>query len=122
MMALYARADIFTFPTQADVLPLAIMEAMASGLPVITTAVGGVSKQVEHGVDGFLIRPGDAGALAEATLRLARDPALLAAMSAAARRSAELNYNAARNYASLLQVCKECVEGAEFRRQVPAAQ
>lgn len=108
MMALYARADIFTFPTLADVLPLAIMEAMASGMPVITTAVGGVSKQIEHGVDGFLIRPGDAGALAEATLRLVQDPALLASMGAAARRSAELKFNAARNYASLLQVCKDC--------------
>jgi glycosyltransferase involved in cell wall biosynthesis len=110
LMALYARADIFAFPTLADVLPLAIMEAMASGLPVITTAVGAVSEQIEHGVTGFLIPPGDAGALAEVTLRLVRDAGLRGAMSAAVRQSAHEKFDAARNYAQVLAVCKECVD------------
>jgi glycosyltransferase involved in cell wall biosynthesis len=110
LMALYARADIFAFPTLADVLPLAIMEAMASGLPVITTAVGAVSEQIEHGVTGFLIPPGDARALAEVTLRLVRDPGLRSAMSAAVRQSADEKFNAATNYRQVLAVCKECVD------------
>jgi len=110
LMALYARADIFAFPTLADVLPLAIMEAMASGLPVITTAVGAVSEQIEHGVTGFLIPPGDARALAEVTLQLVRDPALRGAMSAAVRQCADAKFNAATNYRRVLEVCKESVD------------
>jgi glycosyltransferase involved in cell wall biosynthesis len=117
LMALYARADIFAFPTLGDVLPLAIMEAMASGLPVITTAVGAVSEQIEHGVTGFLIPPADASALAEAILRLIRDPLLRGTMSAAARRAADLKFNAATNYRQVLAVCKECVDAQRQSRQ-----
>lgn len=110
LMALYAHADIFVFPTLADVLPLVLMEAMASGLPVITTAVGAVREQVDHGINGFLIPPGDAKALAEVTLRLVRDPVLRSTMSAAARQCADLKFNAAKNYARVLAVCKDCVD------------
>jgi glycosyltransferase involved in cell wall biosynthesis len=117
LMALYARADIFAFPTLADVLPLAIMEAMASGLPVITTAVGAVSEQIEHGVTGFLIPPGDAKALADVTLRLVRDGQLRNTMSAAARQGADRKFNAATNYRKVLSVCKECVDAR--RRSTP---
>jgi glycosyltransferase involved in cell wall biosynthesis len=115
LMALYARADIFAFPTLADVLPLAIMEAMASGLPVITTAVGAVSEQIEHGVTGFLIPPGDARALAEVTLRLVRDPQLRDTMSAAVRQCADQKFNAATNYRQVLQVCKDSVDARRSR-------
>ena len=110
LMALYARADIFVFPTQADVLPLVIMEAMASGLPIITTAVGAVCEQIEHCVNGFLVPPGDSRALAEATLRLVRDPVLRDTMSAAARNCADEKFNAAKNYPRVLSACKECVD------------
>jgi glycosyltransferase involved in cell wall biosynthesis len=86
------------------------MEAMASGLPVITTAVGAVSEEIEHGVCGFLIPPQDVKALAEVTLRLVRDPQLRNAMSAAARQSADQKFNAATNYRQVLAVCKGCVD------------
>ncbi len=110
LMALYARADIFTFPTIADVLPLAIMEAMASSLPVITTAVGALREEIEDGVTGFLVPPGDVNALAQATLRLVRDPELRNTMGAAARHVAAQRFNAASNYARVLAVCKHCVD------------
>lgn len=110
LMSLYARAHIFTFPTRADVLPLAIMEAMASGLPVITTSVGALREQVVNGVTGYLVPPGDARALAEATLSLARNSALRSRMSIAARLAAEQKFNAAINYARVLAVCKEAVD------------
>ena len=110
LMALYGRADIFTFPTVADVLPLAIMEAMASGLPVITTAVGALREEIEEGITGFLIPPGDVKAIAEATLRLVRDPELRNNMGAAARHTADQRFNAAKNYAQVLAVCKQCVD------------
>jgi glycosyltransferase involved in cell wall biosynthesis len=110
LMALYARADLFTFPTLADTLPLVIMEAMASGLPVITTSVGALREEVEDGVNGFLIPPGDASALAEATLRLVRNPQLRRDMSAAARQVADRRFNSSRNYPHVLAVCKRCVD------------
>jgi glycosyltransferase involved in cell wall biosynthesis len=110
LMALYARADIFTFPTLADTLPLVVMEAMASGLPVITTTVGALREEVEDGVTGFLIAPGDANALAEATLRLVTNPQLRRDMSSAARNSADQRFNASRNYPHVLAVCKNCVD------------
>jgi glycosyltransferase involved in cell wall biosynthesis len=110
LMALYARADVFAFPTVADATPLVIMEAMASGLPVITTAVGALREQVDDGITGFLIPPGDANALAEAALRLVRNPRLRADMSAAARRSADQRFDASKNYSRVLAVCKHCVD------------
>jgi glycosyltransferase involved in cell wall biosynthesis len=110
LMELYARADIFAFPTQADVLPIVIMEAFASGLPVITTDVGAVREQIEDGVTGFLVPHRDANAIAEAILRLVRNPQLRRDMSAAVRRAADEKFNAAKNYKQVLAVCKQCVD------------
>jgi glycosyltransferase involved in cell wall biosynthesis len=108
LMDLYARADLFVFPTLADVLPLAIMEALASGLPVITTTVGAITEQVEDGVTGFLIPPGDGPALADRALRLVKDPALRHRMSVAARDAATRRFSGATNYSRLLDLCKMC--------------
>jgi Glycosyltransferase len=83
---------------------------MASGLPVITTTVGALREEGEDGVTGFLIAPGDANALAEATLRLVTNPQLRRDMSAAARNSADQRFNASRNYPHVLAVCKNCVD------------
>ena len=71
---------------------------MASGLPVVTTSVGAIGEQVEHGVTGFLVPPGDHDALAEAMLRLVADPDLRREMGAAGRRAADRLFNGARNY------------------------
>jgi glycosyltransferase involved in cell wall biosynthesis len=109
LMALYARADLFVFPTLGDVLPLAIMEAMASSLPVVTTNVGAVTEQVEDGVTGLVVPPDDVHALANAVLRLVKDQQLRLAMGEAARHVAEESFNSARNYSRLLDVCKGCV-------------
>jgi glycosyltransferase involved in cell wall biosynthesis len=106
LIDLYARADVFIFPTLGDMLPLAIMEAMAAGLPVITTRVGALGEQIDDGVTGFLIEPGDEHLLAETTLRLIRDLTLRRDMGAAARRAAEERFDARRNYRSLLDLCK----------------
>lgn len=117
LLELYARADIFIFPTMADMLPLAIMEALAAGLPVVTTNVGYLSEQVDDGVTGYLIEPGDEHALADATMRLVNDPALRVTMGAAARRAAAERFNGAVNYPKILAVCKACAdEGREHAR------
>jgi glycosyltransferase involved in cell wall biosynthesis len=116
LMALYRSADIFVFPTLADVLPLAIMEAMASGLPVITTDVGAIREQIEDGVTGSLIPPNDVDALCRATLRLVENDDLRHSMGAAARRAGERLFNGARNYPRILELMKRCADQANGTR------
>lgn len=68
-----------------DILPTVILEAMACGLPVVSTTLAGVPEMVENGVTGLLAAPGDAGSLAEHLAALAVDPALRARMGEAGR-------------------------------------
>jgi glycosyltransferase involved in cell wall biosynthesis len=110
LRALYARADLFIFPTFGDTLPIVVMEAMASGLPVVTTSVGAIAEEVEHGVTGLLIPAGDSHSLAEATLRLVANPDLRRQMGAAGRRAAGRLFNGSRNYPLVLALCKSCVD------------
>ena len=110
LMALYAQADVFVFPTQADTLPIVVMEAMASGLPVVATNVGALTEEIEDAVSGFLVAPGDARALADATLRLVDNVELRQSMSRAARTTAEQRFSGSRNYARLLALCKQCAD------------
>ncbi|HET6794533.1 MAG TPA: glycosyltransferase, partial [Acidimicrobiales bacterium] len=65
--------------------PNAVLEAMAAGLPVVATDVGGVPELVRHGVDGLLVPPRDPGALAAAIGHLVGDPSMRSAMGAAGR-------------------------------------
>ena len=79
------EADMFCLPSFSEGLPVSIMEAMAAGLPVVATAVGGVPEAVVDGETGLLVAPRDAPALASALLRLARNPEVRAAMATRAR-------------------------------------
>jgi glycosyltransferase involved in cell wall biosynthesis len=111
LMALFGRADAFVFPTFGDAQPVVIAEAMASGLPVISTTIGAIDEQVQHGVTGFLISSGDHRAVSEAVSKLVADPDLRYRMGVAGRLAAERLFDAARNYRQLLAVCKESVNG-----------
>ena len=71
--ALFRRSDVFVFPTLADTFPLAVLEAMSHGVPVIASRVGGIPYQVDEAC-GLLVRPGDVGELADTVEALARDP------------------------------------------------
>ncbi len=82
--ACFRRADGFVFPTLADTFPLVVLEAMAQGVPVVASNVGGIPHQLSGGC-GIVVPPGDAAALAEAMVRLTDDPALAARMAAAAK-------------------------------------
>lgn len=88
-----ARMDAFVLASRTEGLPLSIIEAMAAGLPVVATAVGGVPELVEDGVTGRLVPPGDADALTEPLRELANDPALCARMGRAGRRAAEHKFS-----------------------------
>ena len=66
---LYAEASIFALPTRGDCYSIASVEAMAAGLPVILSEIGGTGDIIRDGETGFMIRPGDGAALAERWIR-----------------------------------------------------
>jgi glycosyltransferase involved in cell wall biosynthesis len=71
----YQTLDIFVLPAVSDEgLPLAILEAMASGLPIVATDVGGTREAVRDGVDGFVVPPNAPDALSAALSTLVDDP------------------------------------------------
>ncbi len=76
--------DVFVMPSFTEGTPNSVVEAMACGKPIIASAVGGIPDMIGGG-SGILVPPGDPGPLAEAMLRLARDPELRQTMGAAAR-------------------------------------
>jgi glycosyltransferase involved in cell wall biosynthesis len=79
-------ADIFVLPSLEDSYGLVVLEAMAAGLPVVTTTHTGASELLTHGVEGLVVPAGDVGALVDAVQWLARDPVRRQAMGEAARR------------------------------------
>jgi glycosyltransferase involved in cell wall biosynthesis len=81
-LAAFARAHVYVLPSYHEGLPIGVLEAMASGLPVVTTPVGGIPEVVKDRVNGFLIAPGDVRALASCILKLLDDDALRRRMSA----------------------------------------
>lgn len=74
--ALYASADCMLNPSTVDNMPISILESFASGVPVVSTAAGGIPDLVEDGVSGLLVPLGDADAMARAAMRVLGDPAL----------------------------------------------
>ena len=84
----YASADAFCFPSETDTFGQVVLEAKASGLPVVAVSVGGPRELIDDGEDG-LLRPPAAGALAGALLALAGSAALRGRLGRAARRSIE---------------------------------
>jgi sugar transferase (PEP-CTERM/EpsH1 system associated) len=73
---LLAAADAFLLTSVSEGIPVTIIEALAAGVPVVATAVGGVPEVIDDGISGLLAPAGDVSALAVALLRLARDAAL----------------------------------------------
>ena len=87
--------DLFVLPSLNEGMGRALIEAMAAGLPVIASCVGGIPAVVSHERTGLLVPPGDAGALAEALRRLLDRPAWAAQLGAAASRSVDSRYGSA---------------------------
>lgn len=88
MPALYAASDIALNPSTVDNMPNSVIEAFASGVPVVSTDAGGVPDLVRDGESGLLVPIGDDAAMARAVLRLLADPALAARLAAAGRAEA----------------------------------
>jgi glycosyltransferase involved in cell wall biosynthesis len=79
----YARADIFVLPSHWEGYGMAVAEAMTYGLPIISTAAGAIPELVRSGVNGILVRPGDARGVAKAVETLTADPDLRRSMGRA---------------------------------------
>lgn len=85
MPELYAEHDVFLFPSLVEGLPLVLLEAMASGMPVISTETCGMADVVDDEFNGLLIPPANASAMEEAILRLAQSVELRKKLGEAAR-------------------------------------
>ncbi len=83
---LLADADIFVLPSFSEGLPVVLMEAMASELPVVSTGIAGVPELVVHGETGLVVPPTDIQSLSEAIIRLAADPILRTELGVAGRK------------------------------------
>ncbi|HYD30859.1 MAG TPA: glycosyltransferase, partial [Azospirillaceae bacterium] len=91
--AALTRAHVFLLPSYFEGLPMAVLEAMAFGLPVITTPVGGIPEAVTHAETGLLVEPGNVADLVKAILSLLDDPARAAALGVAAQRLVRQRYD-----------------------------
>jgi glycosyltransferase involved in cell wall biosynthesis len=83
----YADADIYVQMPEIDNMPLSVLEAFASGLPVVSTSVGGVPSMLTNGVHGLLAPPGDHQAVADHVIALLDSPACAARLAASAVRT-----------------------------------
>lgn len=108
---LYARmraATMFVLPSLEEGLPLALVEAMALGLPVISTRINGIPEAVTDDTDGLLVAPGDVSGLAAAIDRLYRDPDLRARLGAEARMRARAQFDPRHTAAATVAVYDGC--------------
>jgi glycosyltransferase involved in cell wall biosynthesis len=101
--------DVFAMPSLAEGLGVAALEAMASGLPVVASAVGGLRDAIADGETGLLVPPNDARALTDALERLATDPELRRAMGAAGRRRAQERFSMAAMARGTLALYQRCL-------------
>lgn len=88
-----AAADIFVLPSRSEAFPNAVLEAMAAGMPIVASAVGGILELLDDGHTGLLAPAGDSEALAARICRLMADSALAARLGDAARDKAEASYS-----------------------------
>jgi glycosyltransferase involved in cell wall biosynthesis len=91
--AALASSLIFVLPSYAEGMPMALLEAMSWGLPVIATPVGGIPQVVDHEVNGLLVGAGDTDGLAAQIERLLADPALRERLGASARARIETDFS-----------------------------
>jgi len=114
--------DLYVSASRKEGLPLAILEAMASGLPVAATRAPGHVDVVEEGVTGLLVTPDDHRALGQAMSDLLAEPGVRAAMGQAGRRRVEERFSASRMAAETADLYRVTVgrfaAGGALRRSV----
>ncbi|MBC7138843.1 MAG: glycosyltransferase [Defluviimonas sp.] len=101
---LLEEADMLVLPSFAEGVPVVLMEAMASRIPVVSTRIAGISELVEDGVSGYLVPPGDLETLVARIDALLSDPALRARMGAEGRAKVEAEFDLAAEAAWLREI------------------
>ena len=112
---LLAAADLFVLPSHFEGLSLVVLEAMAAGLPVVGTRIGGTEETVVHGGTGLLVRPGDPLALAVSILELLADRARARTLGEAGRLRFLAEFQAGRMTAELLELYRTLVAPGRAR-------
>jgi len=102
--AVLGLMDIFVMPSLQEGLGLAVMEAQASGLPVVASRVGGLPSLIEDGKTGLLVRPNDSQELAVAIVKLLKDPAKAKALGLSARKFIEKEFSSIKMAEDTLRV------------------
>lgn len=102
--ALLETVDMLVLPSFAEGVPVVLMEAMASRIPVLASRVAGVPELVEDGVSGFLVPPGDVASLTDRLAVLMGDPDLCRRMGIAGRAVVEAEFDIAKEAARLAAV------------------
>jgi glycosyltransferase involved in cell wall biosynthesis len=115
LLRLYQASDVFVLPTMADCFSNASIEAMAVGLPVIATNMGGIPDIVEHGTTGLLVEPADGLDLAAALTRLSNSRSDRESFGKAARERALRLFDARINAGRILELV-ERVHAEQFHR------
>lgn len=108
--SLLAQADIFVLPSRSEALPNALIEAMAAGLPVVASRVGGVPEIVTHGQNGVLVEPGRPTDLASAIVDLIDHPGAAAGLGNAARSWVSRTYSFERMVSSTERLYMEAID------------
>ena len=103
LVQLYRDADIFVLPTRGDCFPQAIAEALACGLPVVATGVGGIAEMVHEGVNGWLVPSGSPRDLARAIESLVTDESLRRRMGSASLTLGRQEHDMMRNNRSIFE-------------------
>jgi glycosyltransferase involved in cell wall biosynthesis len=101
---LLAESDLFVLPSRSEALPNALIEAMAAGLPVVATSVGGIPDLIASGVTGLIVPPNDPVALARAIVHLLNQADHAAVLGQAARARVQRDYAFSRMVASVEQL------------------
>jgi glycosyltransferase involved in cell wall biosynthesis len=117
---LYADLDVVVLTSKNEGTPVSLIEAMASGVPVVSTNVGGVPDIVVDGVNGYLVPPGDEDALTVAILDLLNRPARASVMGQEGRRSVRLQYTVERLVNDMDNLYKELLESKRPQARRPA--
>jgi len=104
---LFERATAFVLPSYHEGLPMAILEAMAAGLPVVSTTVGGIPEAITDGIEGLLVSPGDVERLALALRFVIENPAHASRMGASARDKVETTFEASQAMKPLTSLYEE---------------
>ncbi|HEY3175610.1 MAG TPA: glycosyltransferase family 4 protein [Candidatus Polarisedimenticolia bacterium] len=114
-----ASLDVFALPSHQEAMPLSLLQAMWTGLPVVASRVGGIPEAIEEGVSGLLIEAGRPDQIAGALGRLHASPALAARLGEGARAAASAGFSSARMAREVEALYREVVLGSAGQGAAP---